>query len=278
MNIIDALVLAAPYFKQIQKEDIMIGVTDKDIFHYYAPAEKIDLGLEKGSPIPPEDPTLHNALRGRKTINRLPAEIYGYTIISVGIPVYGDHGEIVGALAIAYTLENEEKLQELTQNIDMISSRLIDMVQSIATQSEELSTTSAQILTNSRQAVEDSQQVNKVASFIREISDQTNLLGLNAAIEAARVGEHGAGFGVVATEVRKLSVHTKEATINIESSLRQVQQAMKQMGQEIESIASSSNSQAELVTEFSNVIEQLNAISGEMTSFIHSFIGTEVTK
>ncbi|WP_256716191.1 MULTISPECIES: methyl-accepting chemotaxis protein [Paenibacillus] len=146
------------------------------------------------------------------------------------------------------------------------------MVQSVAAQSQELSATSQQILDNTRRAVTESQEVNKVAGFIREISEQTNLLGLNAAIEAARVGEQGAGFGVVATEVRKLSVNTKEATHNIEKSLSDVQKSIKQMEQEIEAISASSHAQAELVTEFSGVIERLNKASKEMTTFMQSII------
>lgn len=114
--------------------------------------------------------------------------------------------------------------------------------------------------------------MNKVAGFIREISEQTNLLGLNAAIEAARVGEQGAGFGVVATEVRKLSVNTKEATKTIEDSLSTVQHSILQMEQEIEAIADSSSAQAELVTQFSELIERLNETSSEMEKFISSIL------
>lgn len=121
-------------------------------------------------------------------------------------------------------------------------------------------------------AVQNSSEVTKVASFIREISEQTNLLGLNAAIEAARAGEAGAGFGVVASEVRKLSTGTKEATVNIEQSLKEVQHSIRQMEQEITSIAQSSTQQAELVTEFSEVIDQLNSASRDLKAFIESML------
>lgn len=272
MDNLDALVLAAPFFKQIHSQDIMIGVTDKEIFHYYAPSKVLDFGLTKGSPIPPDDPSLSNALAGRATTNRLAPELYGATVISSAVPIYDAAGEIIGAFAIAYTLENEDKMEQLTSSIEQISGQLVDMVQNVAAQSEELSATTAQILDNSRKTVEESNQVSKVTGFIREISEQTNLLGLNAAIEAARVGQEGAGFGVVATEVRKLSVHTKEATKTIEDSLNTVQRSIRQMEKEIEAIAASSSEQAELVTEFSDVIERLNQTSGEMAKFINSII------
>lgn len=272
MNVIDALVLAAPYFKRIYPQDIMIGITDKEVFQYYERSEKVDFGIGKGSPIPLEDPTLRNALNGQPSTNRISADLYGYIVVSSAVPIYGDNEEIVGIFAIAYTLENEEKLEQLTSDIESISNQLVNMVQSVAAQSQQLSASSSQILDNTRKAVADSEQVNEVTSFIRQISDQTNLLGLNAAIEAARVGELGAGFGVVATEVRKLSVNTKEATTNIQSALNNVQQSIKQMENEIESIAASSNAQAELVNHFSEAIERLNAASGEMNTFIRSIM------
>ncbi|AIQ38448.1 hypothetical protein R50345_29835 [Paenibacillus sp. FSL R5-0345] len=272
MSIIDALVLAAPYFKKLHSQDIMIGITDREIFQYYTPSNAIDFGLAKGSPIPPEDLTLSNGLKGEVSFNRIPAEIYGSPVISTCVPIYGTDNEVVGVFAIAYTLENENKLEVFTDEINGISNHLMDMVQSVAAQSQELSATSQQILDNTRRAVTESREVNKVTSFIREISEQTNLLGLNAAIEAARVGEQGAGFGVVAKEVRKLSVNTKEATHNIEKSLSDVQKSIKQMELEIESISASSHAQAELVTEFSGVIERLNKASKEMTTFMQSII------
>lgn len=129
---------------------------------------------------------------------------------------------------------------------------------------------------------EEIEQTKNVVNIIREIAEQTNLLALNASIEAARAGEHGKGFSVVASEVRKLSEHTKEQIIQITSNMESLQQVSYQVTQQIhqtgELVEHSTNS-AESADEALNKIvttmqkindatSQIAAMNQEQTSSI----------
>ncbi|WP_410771603.1 methyl-accepting chemotaxis protein [Fontibacillus sp. BL9] len=272
MSILDSLIASVPYMQKMIKGDIMIGITDLDKFLLYEPSRTIDFQIRPGDPIPEDDRNLRTALAGQISSTQLPADIYGISILASAIPVRDEQGKIVGALATAQSLESQLKLEENMMIMDQITGKLVDMVQTVAAHSEELTATSENMLANTKQTVENSSEINQTIEFIKQISEQTNLLGLNAAIEAARVGDLGAGFGVVAKEVRKLSVSTREATTDISSTLTNIQNSIRQLETDFSQIVHSSQQQAELVTDFMTVIDQLNTSTQQMKAFVEAFM------
>ena len=113
-----------------------------------------------------------------------------------------------------------------------------------------------------------SQQISQLVGVIREIADQTNLLALNAAIEAARAGEHGRGFAVVADEVRKLSERTAHSTTEITATVASIQSATHQVVDGIQSGVSAANASVDHARETGAAIVSIQSKAREVATVV----------
>ncbi|ATC95995.1 methyl-accepting chemotaxis protein [Pseudoalteromonas tunicata] len=154
---------------------------------------------------------------------------------------------------------------EITQHISDCEKSLSDAVKQVETMSHEISEANQAVAKVSAR----SRDINQILEVIRAIAEQTNLLALNAAIEAARAGEQGRGFAVVADEVRALASKTRASTDDISRLIESLQVEVANASGIIEKgVARASDSVKQTSFAFNTlhaVVEQVKAVSDQVT-------------
>lgn len=258
-----------PYFKYYFGTELGFSISNTEKFILINDTEKLKSNMKPGDEIPKGSSTAA-CLKKKEVVHAIvPKEVFGIPVETIAIPVLVD-GNVEGTMVITMSTdksENREKISHLSNTLSTALTQMSSNAVEMSTNFQQISETNSSIETFIKQTKENSQKTDEVLSFIQGIAKQTNLLGLNAAIESARAGEYGKGFGVVSTEIRKLSSSTKESINEISKTLSSIQTSIHEIYEKFEHSNNLLESQTAGLEEITATIEELTSTAAILNEF-----------
>ncbi len=267
--VLDQIINTLPFIQDLFASG-GVSLTDCEKFLYYKPGKKIDLHIKPGTVLKPGGIIWAVLEEGCRKTAVLDKSFYGMSLVVTAVPIYSDHHSLVGVISLYETIEKQEIFREmaleLTDNIAVIA----NTTEEIYTDMEDVKSYSSKMATSAENLKDEISNLNDVLDIIRTIERQTNLLGINAAITAARAGSAGQEFSVVAKEIRRLSSDTSHSILTAEATLQTVFKDSDSTIDQIEGINTIINSIASALGHFSEAIQKTNALCDKLSDYANN--------
>lgn len=256
----------APVLTDMFSEGGILFLTDKEKFAYKQGSVKFDLPeLQVGKSLSENDISMQAMRKRDKVVQEIPKQRWGKDVMATCYPMIDeDIDEVVGAFGLLLPRELPLKLKEMANNMGKGLTEVSAAMEEIAASASEISQ-NQNILNKEIETVqENAQEINNVLSFIKEIADETKMLGLNAAIEAARAGEMGRGFGVVAEEIRNLSDQSKQTVVQIKELTDRIHTSINDTKEVSNATVTTTEQEAAATEEVNASIEEMTGLAEEL--------------
>jgi hypothetical protein len=249
-----------PFLNELSINGVSVAVTDREKYLYYKPSQKLDLKITPGTPLKPGTAIVRAMEEKRRAVVRGDRATFGLPYIAVAYPIIDHDGSVVGGAVVIESVERQDELKEMAVRLSDSIGVLASTTQQISAQTQEIAAVSSRMAGVAQESEKRVKETDQVLGLIKSIAGQTNLLGLNAAIEAARVGEAGRGFGVVAEEIRKLATGSAESIKKIDEIIRAIQTDSTDTYRQLSQVNEVISQIADAVTHVAGAVQQ----AGEM--------------
>lgn len=269
-EVMEAFYNMIPYFEHFLGCELgfTISNTEKFLYAGYNESFRSETKSQKAMPkagdsIPPNSAADVCLKRKEKLYVDVPEAVFGMPVRTAAMPVVVD-GEVEGTIVMAISKKKQRDALDLANSLSGSLEKLSNSTLGMAKGFEEIAETNVGIEKYIAEFNEKSERTDEIIRFVKEIANKTNLLGLNAAIEAARVGDAGKGFGIVANEVRNLSSFTKQSAEDIKDVLENIKLSIAEIGKELNSSNELLEGQVSEIEEMSEAIRKLNDVASSL--------------
>lgn len=266
--------ILTPYLSQILRRDVVVGFNCLDQCLKLYNSRTNSYNYEVGEI--PKNTIAYKCMNKGEIINDEYNDKYNIgsdsrPYRSTGIPIKNNHGKTIGCIVIASFLDNQKKVLDLSESLYSTSETVLNSINELWKKVQVIVNDNRHVEETVNNTVAKTTQTDEVISFIKNVSKQTKLLSLNASIESARAGEYGKGFGVVATEIKKLAESSNESISKIEALLGDIKYSSKSIASKIKNDNTSYENQAEHLKEIKNHIMALEKLSTELKHIAKEF-------
>lgn len=267
-ELLSALKIMCNVFPKLFSRDVALGITDKEKFIAAHQAETFKLSIEEGSQLRKGDMTEKAVNSREKQSENYPKEVFGFPIASHCIPVINPStNNVVGTINFAVSMEKQSTVTEMVNELQEFSQGLVSSSEELESTTQELSSTRGRMDVLVNETQEGIKYMDDIIKYIKSVADTTNLLGLNAAIEASRAGEQGKGFNVIAEEIRKLAANSKNSTTQINEALVKMKENINNILEVFNELSSTGETQAAQAEHLSSGGEKLNKLVDQLLKF-----------
>lgn len=252
-------------FQKTYPEDAYLVLFDTEKVLAVRPGSEITLPLQVNEPFQKHEGMIsERALRtGTLLREENGAEVFGFPYVATANPIY-DEGKIIGVLTAVISNKKFDTLRSSASELSAVAEQLSATLDQIAHVSNDIASEIQELAEKSHVMMENVKKIDEILSFVQEVATQSNLLGLNAAIEAARAGEQGRGFSVVADEIRKMSVESKQAVKKIKEEIATIIGNNEQVNNSIQQIAADIQQHAASVQEMNSAFSNIRKTAEEL--------------
>ncbi|MFY9173916.1 MAG: methyl-accepting chemotaxis protein [Peptococcia bacterium] len=254
---LDALVKVTPYIREILPGNIAFGVTDREQWLDYIPHDNIGVVNKPGDKLSSDMLVVKVMNDCKEAESEIGKERYGFPFKAIIKPITDEEGTSIGALATTFLYDNRQITMDYVDEFQKAFKEVNASIQEIAGDSQRLASIAEKVTDIAYNLKQDIDSAGEIVVMIQAIAAQTKLLGINAAIEAARAGDYGKGFAVVAEEIRRLSEQSNNSAIQATVIMEEILQATQEMNNNAQETSAVSEEQAASIQEIASSLDEL---------------------